>query len=84
MNNPCCTTFSQDEPIHDHEAAGGRHLWECAYGQEQRVWGAGGHQEVRAHGTAEFPSKCWVFVSLCLPKNLEHQGEGFSSDPKVV
>lgn len=35
INNLCWITFSQDEPIHHHEAAGRRHLWECAYGQEQ-------------------------------------------------
>lgn len=33
-NDLCWVTFSQDEPIHNHEAARGRHVRQRAYGQE--------------------------------------------------
>ena len=42
----CAASFFRDEPVHDHETAGGRHVRERAHGQEQRVRGAGGHQKV--------------------------------------
>ena len=34
------------EPLHHAEAAGGRHVWQCGPGQEQRHRGARGHKEV--------------------------------------
>lgn len=35
VNKLSWNTSSQDEPIHNHEAAGRWHVWECTDGQEQ-------------------------------------------------
>lgn len=34
QSSTSAASFFRDEPVHDHEAAGGWHLWECADGQE--------------------------------------------------
>lgn len=70
VNDLCWVTFSQDEPIYNHAAARGRHIRQCAYGQEQWVWGAGGHQEVCAPHCGVCPKLACLFSFAWEPAAL--------------